>query len=148
MTLEDQLESVKEATEAYEDDLEAAGDADYVSASPLICGMGFHYVNHGLLDGDLHPERPEALVYPLTDGGDLELGAVEYILPDPNEEMANPGTVDGGLFNDDGDAEENGWVYEDHLGAWTLHVWVHEANEDGVFSPTNPAFDDLPGCLG
>lgn len=147
MSLDEQLEVVQEATEAYEDDLEAAADADYVSESPLICGMGFHYVNPDFLGDPLHPERPEALVYTLSEGGDLALGAVEYILPDPDGEMDNPGTVNGGLFNDSGDAETEGWVYVEHLEAWTLHVWVHEENDNGVFAPFNPAFNDMPGCL-
>lgn len=157
MSLEEQLEFVVEATEQYEDDLERAAQDGYASASPLVCGMGFHYVNFGRLDGEIHPEAPEALPYLLTEGGDLRLGSVEYILPDPEKELDNPGNIDGlvaegvtGLFNDEDapESDDEVWDYNDHLRSWTLHVWVHEENPDGVFAHENPEYGHMPGCQG
>jgi hypothetical protein len=74
------------------------------------------------------------MVYGETDGGNLVLGAVEYIVPKAGSYEADPPS---GLF-DHADPE---WDILD-LGEmpllWTLHAWVHTHNPDGVFHHTNP----------
>lgn len=110
--------------------------------------MGFHFVNGDLIPG-IHPETPASLVY-LLEGGDLRLGAVEYIVPKAGSYSDTPPN----LFNDEGEdlatPEEDGWTVLDHGKSklWTLHAWVHEENPEGVFHPTNPEYGDMLGCLG
>ena len=55
-------------------------------------GMGYHYVNLDiLLDTELDPLRPEALLYePVTNKGSLRLVAVEWVIPAPLWTDANP----------------------------------------------------------
>lgn len=44
-------------------------------------GMGFHYGNTDLIDGNVQVDQPELLLYEPQADGSLELVAVEYITP-------------------------------------------------------------------
>lgn len=148
MSLEDQLEELRRATKQYRK-IERADEDGYASATPLVCGMGFHYINFGRV-GSTDPLEPQAVVYPLKGGRQLHLAALEYIVPKAGPFEDDPPD----LFNDEGEdletSEADGWVEleEGELTAWTLHAWVHDDNEEGVFHPTNPQYHDMPGCAG
>lgn len=142
--LKGELAEVRSATANYNDPANAYDDgyfapdrnfdpiplAEVVERAHSVCGMGYHFVNPDLFGTDDRTE-PQVLVYGEGDDGDLMLGAVEYLLPqaDEEEEREEPD-----LFaHDDGDEQ-----WESFHGSWSLHVWVHTNNPDGVFNPTNP----------
>ena len=107
--------------------------AGYAEASPCIAApglgaMGFHWVNDGLVDPVFEPLRPEAVLYAPTHHGKLKLVAVEYIVMN----VGQPAPTFGGHPFDVGGTP----VPVPH---WSLHVWAHEENPAGVFTPFNPA---------
>ncbi|MUV85983.1 hypothetical protein GJ631_05205 [Natronomonas sp. CBA1123] len=129
-----ELAEVRSTTAEYNNPVNAEADG-YEGEDQAVCGMGYHYVNFDLVsDGGPEKLRPEGMVYGETDGGNLVLGAVEYIVPKAGSYEADPPS---GLF-DHADPE---WDILD-LGEmpllWTLHAWVHTHNPDGVFHHTNP----------
>lgn len=95
-------------------------------------GMGQHYVNLTLLDGNVDARRPEAMVYEVTDRG-LDLVAVEYIVPGDLVDPANPPTLFGQDFH-----------LNAALGVWVLHAWVWRTNPSGVFADYNPLVAPCP----
>lgn len=131
------LAQVRRATAQYRD-VTVAKESGYVHPDDpphFVPGMGYHYVNFGLMDGEVIPTQPEALVYqgnPVHEDK-RKLGAVEYIIPDPDQKMS-PSDLDGKFPGVDGDT----WHYENEIDAWTLHAWVWYPNPEGVFHPTNP----------
>jgi len=122
----DGLAAARRATAAYHR-VERAVDDGWVEFTPCIDGeeggMGYHYVNVNLLDGDLDPAAPEALLYEPTSNGRLRLVAVEYIVP--YDESDGPPSLFGQVF---------------HPGppGWTLHAWVWKNNPAGMFADWNP----------
>lgn len=133
-SLNKSLAEVRSATARYHD-VENAEEDGYAEASPFVPGMGYHYVNGSLLDGDINPTTPEALVY--VDNPQHEdkrrLVAVEYIIPDPDEDMTHS-DLDNKFQGVDGET----WHYEDELDSWTLHAWIWYPNPEGIFHGTNP----------
>jgi hypothetical protein len=93
-------------------------------ADPTAGAMGFHYVNTALLDGTADPLAPEALMYEPQANGTLKLVGLEYVVPGSAEDT--PPSLFGETFAFSG-------------GLWTLHVWLWEANPNGMFVPWNPA---------
>lgn len=140
--LQRELAAVRSATAKYNNPRKAYADGyvafdhdgnpvpleDVVDDAESVCGMGYHFGNFDLL-GETNPLRPQVLVYGTSEGGQLVLGAVEYIVPD-----ALPGNPDF-FEHDDGDEV---WVSGPFSGVQSLHVWVHTHNPDGVFSHFNP----------
>lgn len=103
---------------------------DHCFDNPGIGGMGFHYINADLLDTSLDPVMPEAMVYAPGPNGQLELGAVEYIVPAEAWQEAGsdqPPQVLG----------ENLHLNEE-LGVYVLHAWIFRTNPSGVFQDWNP----------
>lgn len=93
-------------------------------------GMGVHYVKG--VDGVIDPLAPEAMVYEVTEHGELRLGAVEYIVPQELVEDAQGNVVNlPELF---------GQTYHKHstLPLYVLHAWIWAENPDGVFADFNP----------
>lgn len=144
--LEKELDDVRSATSEFTDPA-AAYDAGYVvpgENGPLpledvveqghaVCGMGYHFVNRERM-GSTEPTEPAVLVYGV-DGGDLVLGAVEWVVPKEAGFQDNPPD----LFEEDDGEEESGWAEDSPMeGLWALHAWVHADNADGVFHPLNP----------
>lgn len=146
--LKRELAEVRSATAAY-NDTQNAIDAGYVPGEASVCGMGFHWMNPGLLDMNLDKTEPEVLAYGEDDDGDLVLGAVEYGVPVFGEFAEDPPD----LF-DNADPEWHVLPLPEDLpvpfdGLWTLHAWVHNHNPEGVFHPTNPRELFHPdGCEG
>ena len=123
-----QLDNAREATSRYLD-VDAAVADGYVDVGAFVPGMGWHYVNSGLIDKRFDPKRPEILVYADDPcGGKRRLVAVEYAIPLPLSEKSPMGFV--------GPADV--WEANEALGLWTLHAWLWEYNPDGVFAAHNP----------
>lgn len=94
-------------------------------------GMGVHYVRN--IDATLDETDPEALVYEIDADGTLKLVAVEYIIPGVFVDPANPPELFGQKLH-----------AHSFLPVWVLHVWVWEANPDGIFADFNPNVGDCP----
>ncbi len=97
-------------------------------AHPTLGTMGFHWVNQGLVDPVFDAMQPEAVLYAPDKNGNLKLVAVEYIVINVGQPAPK---FDGRAFDVGGTP-----VPVPH---WSLHVWVHETNPNGMFTPFNPA---------
>lgn len=131
------VKRVHAATARYHSTTQAT-KAGYAAASPCVAapglgGMGFHWVNDALVDPGFDPLRPEALLYAPGPNGSLKLVAVEYIVIDVGQPAP---TFDGHPFDVGGTP-----VPVDH---WSLHVWVHRDNPNGIFTPFNPSVTCTP----
>jgi hypothetical protein len=96
-------------------------------AAPGLGGMGHHWVNQSLVDPVFDPFQPEVMLYAPDRNGKLKLVAVEYIVID----VGQPAPTFAGQPFDIGGTP----VPVPH---WSLHVWVHEDNPNGLFTPFNP----------
>lgn len=126
------LANVRSATAKFHDVDKAEG---YIQVSDFVPGMGYHYVNPGLMDDEIVPTEPEALVYvdnPVH-ADKRKLVAAEYIIPDPKKEITHS-DLNNKFPGVDGDI----WHYEDAVSGWTLHAWIWYPNPEGVFHGTNP----------
>lgn len=133
-TEETLLDRVRTETMAFQS-TSAASQAGYEADGhcvehPELGGMGDHWVNEGLVDPDLDPLVPEALLYATGDDGP-ELIAVEYIVIDAGQDRPD---FDGQPFDEGGVAP----LEEADVDHWSLHVWVHRENPSGTFAPFNP----------
>ncbi len=127
------LAQVRRATAQYHD-VKQAGEAGYVQVSPFVPGMGYHYVKESLMDAEVIPTQPEALVYVDNPADDSKrrLVAVEYLIPE--DLIEDQSDLDGKFPGVDGDT----WHHEHEIHAWTLHAWVWYDNPEGVSHSTNP----------
>lgn len=100
---------------------------DHCVSHPMLGGMGYHWANFSLVDDVFDPTQPEVLVYSTGDDGELELGAVEYIVM--NEGQSAP------MFGSQAFMVGGTPVPDPH---WSLHVWMYKANPSGIFAPFNP----------
>jgi hypothetical protein len=95
---------------------------------PGVGGMGYHYANTALIDGEVNVLEPELLVYEPQKNGGLRLVAVEYIVPfSIRPATAEPPTLFGVPFDAVPDAQ-----------LWGLHAWVWRENPSGIFFAWNP----------
>jgi hypothetical protein len=95
--------------------------------------MGLHYINGGLLDGELDPANPEALVYAPDGHGNLKLAALEYVVFESAWTGAEPPTLFGQelMYTPEPNRYEIPAFY-------ALHVWLWNSNPSGLFMPFNP----------
>jgi hypothetical protein len=102
---------------------------DHCFENPGVGAMGFHYINPGVLDLDLDPRQPEALVYAPHDRGRLQLAAVEYIVPAEawDAQHVEPPEVLGQHLH-----------LNAGLGVYVLHAWIFKNNPAGIFEDWNP----------
>lgn len=102
---------------------------DHCFVNPGVGAMGYHYINTGLLDLELDAERPEAMVYAPGPDGQLQLGAVEYVVPaaDWDAENSEPPVVLGRSLH-----------LNASLGVYVLHAWIWKHNPAGAFEDWNP----------
>lgn len=104
-------------------------------AHPAAGAMGYHWFDHaGIQDIGLDPLRPEGLVYEPGPNGQLQLVAVEWIVPrDAWHEAGNiePPSVLGQEMH----------VLNPALGWYILHAWVWKHNPSGMFEDWNPRVD-------
>lgn len=89
-------------------------------------GMGFHYVNTALLDGEVEVTAPEALLYEPGPNGQRRLVAVEYVIPAAAWHEADPPMLFGQEFT------------LNAFDLWALHVWVWKSNPSGLYADWNP----------
>lgn len=139
------LAEVHRATQPYTD-LQAAIAAGYVKfpdlhgdcvAQPGQGGMGIHYLNASLVDGQLDPLHPELLVYQRDARGKLELAALEYVVPAQDWDALHPQPPV--LFGHPFHLLRTPNRYGLDAPLYTLHVWLWEANRNGLFNDWNPA---------
>jgi hypothetical protein len=124
------------ATAAFQDvaAAEAAGYASSIDTlgcfqDPDAGGMGLHYIDETLLDGELDAARPEALVYELgPDGTPVGLVAHEYIVPVEAWTSRRPPRLFGMELH-----------RHPTLPLWVLHTWLWKDDPRGVFADWNPA---------
>ncbi len=103
---------------------------DQCFENPGVGGMGYHYINLGLLDLNVDLLRPEAMVYSTNPNGRLQLGAVEYVVPAAAWDAAGHSEPPQ-LFGRDFHLDES-------QGLYTLHAWVWKNNPAGLFEDWNP----------
>lgn len=126
------LSALRQATVQFHDfDLAKAAGWDEKITDCLddpAGGMGYHYANLSLLlDAELDPARPEALLYEPGPNGKLRLVGVEYIIPRPLWTHPEPPVLYGQEF-----------PYVPEFDVYGLHAWVWRGNPQGVFMPWNP----------
>lgn len=90
-------------------------------------GMGLHYGNPALIDGQVAVSQPEVLLYEPQLDGSLQLVGVEYIVPLSAWTAAAPPSLFGETFH-----------RNEAFGLWALHVWAWRENPSGVFADWNP----------
>jgi hypothetical protein len=126
------IAGLRAATARYQR-FEAARDAGYTHVFMDACfelpgtgGMGYHYVNGGLVDGVVEEFAPEALMYEPQKHGRPRLVGVEFVVPYADWTEADPPSLHGLEF------------HPTDFGLWTLHVWLWKHNPDGMFRDWNP----------
>ncbi len=130
--LPDLAGQVRQATARLHSTVQATR-AGYAVGSPCVSapglgGMGFHWGNGTLIDPVFDAFAPEVVLYEPGPTGNLHLVAVEYIVID----VGQPAPTFGGQPFDVGGTP----VPVPH---WSLHVWLHKDNPNGLFTPFNPA---------
>jgi hypothetical protein len=134
-----QLASARNATHQYHDAAVAVEDGflatDECVELPDGGGMGFHYVNPGRIDTDLAITEPDAVLYE-PEGNRRKLVAIEYIVPDQDQNLATDDDRPV-LFGVPFDGPMLGHTHDMPIH-YDLHVWVWEANPDGMFAQWNP----------
>ncbi len=139
---EARLADVRRATARYHSVGAALADGFVATeecvAHPTLGGMGFHYV-HPERAGDaiVVPTEPEALLYVRQGNGVLRLAGVEWVSPDPDQDLATDAgrpVVFGQPFDGPMPGHEPGMPIH-----FDLHAWIWQHNPSGTFSPWNPA---------
>jgi len=137
------LAAVRRATAKYHD-VQTAIDAGYVPTEVCISGpggaaMGYHYVNPALaMDPAISLTSPEVLLYAQSDDG-VRLVGVEYFyaIGAPGGPIPDPPPPAPYLFGRPFDGPMLGHDPE-MPPHYDLHVWVWQANPDGIFAQFNP----------
>jgi hypothetical protein len=154
------LARARAATARYVDDLGAAEAAGYRIITPMMPGMGYHYMNPEIEGFDVG--RPPILVY-VRSWGRPQLAALEWVWPEQPASAPLRGATYGsfeaachyrdGTFvpaaaeadcrraTPDGGSPLAFW----HPKLVTMHVWLWYQNPAGLYHPTNalvPARDD------
>jgi hypothetical protein len=127
---------IRQATARYHR-VEVAEDDGYEPFGPCVPGMGYHYLNWGLLlNGTVDPARPEILVYEPQKNGSLKLVAAEFMVRaedwDPYHD--EPPMLGSREFDDHRPLGSGGPPFPHYQ----LHAWVWMNNPDGIYSPFNP----------
>jgi hypothetical protein len=100
--------------------------------------MGIHFINPArIMDPAINLLEPEILLYLETNGG-MKLLGVEYMFPigAPDAPIPDPAPPSPILFDRPFDGPMLG--HEPGMPPhYDLHVWVWQANLDGIFAPFN-----------
>ena len=129
----DDLATLRRVTAPFQrfDRAAAAGWAAKITScmsDPAAGGMGFHYGNPALIDGEVRVDEPELLLYEPEANGRRRLVAVEYIVPYTfHGRDAEPPVLFGRQF-----------TQNDAFQLWGLHVWAWEQNPSGLYASWNP----------
>ena len=131
------VEHVKQATEIYLD-VQTATDKFYEPFLGCVTGpeegaMGIHFVNMGLVDGEILVNSPEALIYEPRDGA-MHLVGVEYITPVEAWHKTHPlpPVLEGQVFHFNDTPNRFGLP-----AFYELHVWAWRDNPRGSFVDWN-----------
>ncbi|MBN1246734.1 MAG: hypothetical protein JXC32_03710 [Anaerolineae bacterium] len=95
--------------------------------------MGVHYIRVDRFDGDIVLTEPEVLLYDIGPDGKAKLLGVEYVVPEPAFDEANPQTVLGQEL-----------IRKTSVGPhpadpyYERHVWIWHRNPSGMFADWNP----------
>jgi hypothetical protein len=147
-----QLTSARAATAKYLTDISAAHADGYEIITPMMDGMGYHYLNKNVEGFDV--TKPAILVYE-KNGSAWQLAALEWVFPSvpttPPLEGATYGSfpaachyVDGTFVpaaaaKDCAPKSQGGSLFNFwHPDLTTLHVWLWYDNPDGLYHGTNP----------
>lgn len=103
---------------------------DHCFNKPGVGAMGYHYIQIASLDLILDPENPEALVYAPGPKGQLQLAAVEYIVPAEAWVKAGNTTPPELLGTD--------LHLNNELGVYVLHAWIWKNNPKGILEDRTP----------
>ena len=95
--------------------------------NPPVGGMGVHYANTAILDAEVTPLAPEALLYAPGPNGQKKFVGVEFIVPFTAWTAPTPPVAYGQTF-----------MPNTTFQVWALHVWVALDNPLGIFSDWNP----------
>jgi hypothetical protein len=132
------VKTVRQATRQFID-VNATASAEYFPAFGCVSGpdhgaMGIHYVNLGLVgDGEIDPDRPEALIYEPSGSG-LHLVGVEYIVDVATwlKHHKEPPVLEGQAFQLI--SSPNRFNLPTFF---ELHVWAWRDNPQGAFVDWN-----------
>jgi hypothetical protein len=132
------IDVVRAAVQPFGNPEDATGYGPFLGcvSGPQGGAMGVHYVNGSLLDTDIDPMRPEALIYEPGNNGRYQLVGVEFIVPAAPWDAAHPGAppvLMGQLYNFVGSPNRYGIP-----AFYELHVWTGKANPDGAFADWHP----------
>lgn len=95
--------------------------------------MGVHYILLDRFDGDVVLTEPEVLLYDIRPNGKAKLLGVEYVVPEPFFDAANPQTVLGQeMFRKTSVGPHPADPY------YERHAWVWFRNPAGMFADWNP----------
>lgn len=134
------LATARTATQQYHNVETAIADG-YVPTEECVSspagGMGFHYVNFGLMDGTIDLAHPEILLYAPSEAGPRLVG-IEYVLPigPPGAPVPSPAPPAPALFGESFEGPMLG--HDDGPPHYDLHVWTWQANPDGILAAFNP----------
>ena len=134
------VDAVKQATVQFKDVANAG--PDYVLNFGCVSGsdygaMGLHFVNGGLVDGEIDVNKPEILIYEPLPGGRIQLTGADYLVTkeawEADPKHTAPPELFGQLFH----------LFDSpnrfNLPAfYTLHVWAWKDNPNGTFTNWNP----------
>ncbi|HEX2280199.1 MAG TPA: hypothetical protein VHG52_00425 [Thermomicrobiales bacterium] len=102
---------------------------DHCFNNPGVGAMGMHYINAEMLDLELDPLAPEAMVYQHGPDGSLSFGAVEWIVP------AEPWDAE---HDELPEVLGRSLHLNEALGVYVMHAWHFLENPAGVFEDWNP----------
>ena len=102
---------------------------DHCFKNESFGGLGYRFINTGLIDENVDFAQPEVMVYVRDPNGALQLVAVEYIVPVAKWNATHTGwpQLMGNQFH-----------LNPSLEAYVLNVWVWENNPAGMFEDWNP----------
>jgi len=100
-------------------------------------GMGIHFLNPGLLDGNVDESTPELVIYEPTKNGGMRLVAVEYLVLKSAWEAGHPGAAAPTLFGQTMELVPAGNRYG-LPDFYELHAWIWKDNPLGMHNDWNP----------
>ena len=132
-----ELANVRDATMAYRS-IPTAQAAGYnfvpgldVSFDNLgLAGASYRLINLSLIDTDVNPQKPEALLYTPDPYGMLDFVAVEYLVPMNAWDAAFPGKAPA-LFG-------QAFTKNTALGVYLLRVWIWGPMSSGISNGSAP----------
>ncbi|HET7130144.1 MAG TPA: hypothetical protein VFJ93_13810 [Gaiellaceae bacterium] len=100
-------------------------------------GMGIHFLNPDLLDGNVDESTPELVIYESTKNGQMRLVAVEYLVLRFAWEAAHPGAPAPTLFGQPMELVSAGNRYG-LPDFYEMHAWIWKDNPLGMHNDWNP----------